>query len=505
MALLNSQWQPSDPTGAVAAYLNGVRSGQALGQIVEEAQQQKLKRDAAEQSMALQLLQESRLARADQLRQHYADARDIRATSLARDRLHSNDFTPIPLPDETATAATTATQAPAVADSTTPGDMLNWSANQGVASALPAAPSLDGGDVALSLAQASPFRKTSDFAGVAPDASDNFGDVNSGDILASASEFGGDRSGVVSQENVDSNGMPAGGPADKSLTLFPDNPAAPTPTDAASQVLSRESIARINFAGEHGGKKSADAQMARELAQVAKPTKGEPGAGDTYAYDADTHLYRNQDGAYFRKTDLGGGKFRYASVVPQAGASDESFKRIASFPKEGVFRINPDDPAEVYVEKFTTKGTSYYAPVQPKVQKFGDKPYVVTYDGELQPIEINNDKPIPSQTQKAYMDLKRKQVLNQQLLTDSQKSNDADGVETATKGLRTVSEQIDLLQTMNPRLRDVATDKTPSPAASAASPAVAAATKWKVDPKTGIKWEVDTVSGKLTGKYVPPS
>lgn len=85
MSLLTYDWHPPDPTGAVNAYLSGLRIG-----VAQQEHAQRLAADALEQARlrkrfeeqhALQLQQESRLAGAEQLRQGYHAAAEARKAS----------------------------------------------------------------------------------------------------------------------------------------------------------------------------------------------------------------------------------------------------------------------------------------------------------------------------------------------------------------------------------------------------------------------------------------
>lgn len=92
MALLTYDWHPPDPTGAVNAYLSGVKIGAAqqeaaareremAAKLASDALERERLRKRFEDQHAMQLQQEARLAGAEQLRQSYHAARDARTAA----------------------------------------------------------------------------------------------------------------------------------------------------------------------------------------------------------------------------------------------------------------------------------------------------------------------------------------------------------------------------------------------------------------------------------------
>lgn len=550
MALLTYDWKAPDPTGAVNAWLAGARIGQSENeqrqQALEAAARQRIEEERTkqlllqhQQNMALQLAQEARLERADQLRQKYA------ADKYAESH---EPFTPLPVPDVGSTGSGGATPLPTsdvsggvVADDSapTPGLQLNFDANQSLGQQ-PISIGPGSSDVALELAQASPFRRQSDLAGdtlTAPSTAD-FSEtpgtppISDTPLLESSNFIGGIAPPQPPEESPD--GLPAGeGNGVDAAGQLMAGGADITPVGknggAAPTALSPDAVRRINFAGQNFGKKEAEAVTRRELAAAAKPPTAAAERpivrnmvdGTTQQYDPQTKAWSviaskptgedstkytaDEDGFYhdpsnpsaiFKKIDLGSGKARYTQIVtPNSPAQSESFKRIAGFEKDGVFRINPDDPREVYVEKFTTKGTPYYSPVEPKVQKFGDKPYMVGIDGSLHPIEIDNNKPLPQWVQKTEQEIQRKLRLNQQSLAESRKNGDKEGIQTAQTSIENLTQQLDLLQTRNPQLKAAAASAAAPASAAPAAPAAPAATPAPANlPKPATKDDFDKLA-----------
>lgn len=569
MALLTYDWKAPDPTGAVNAWLAGARLGQAENeqrqQALEAAARQRIEEERTkqlllqhQQNMALQLAQEARLERADQIRQKYAADKYAEA---------HEPFTPLPIPDVGSTGSGGANPLPTsdvsggVADdsATTPGLQLNFDANQSLGQQ-PISIGPGSGDVALELAQASPFRRQSAlaeddlsqqvrFGGDVDQGDNSFIDENPGvlpisdtPLLESSNFIGGVSPPQPPEESPD--GLPAGegNGVDAAGQLMAGgatiNPVGKN-GGAPPAALSPDAVRRINFAGQNFGKKEAEAVTRRELAAAAKtpPAAADPSTyvvgDDGFFHDpqnpgaafkkvdlgggkvhftqvaapstADTSKYvAGEDGffhdpdnpaAAFKKTDLGGGKARYTQVITPIASQSESFKRIAGFEKDGVFRINPDDPREVYVEKFTTKGTPYYSPVEPKVQKFGDKPYMVGIDGSLHPIEIDNQKPLPQWVQKTEQEIQRKLRLNQQSLAESRKNGDKEGIQTAQTSIDNLTQQLDLLQTRNPQLKAAPASAAAPATAAPAAPAAPAATPAPANlPKPQTKDDFDKLA-----------
>lgn len=106
MALLTYDWRAPDPTGAVNAYLSGVRLGQAdvdaqqQAHLAEEkmALEQK-NQERFMQNMALQIAQEARLERADAIRTEFArnkDTRDAAYNSARIKQMAPTTFEPLP-------------------------------------------------------------------------------------------------------------------------------------------------------------------------------------------------------------------------------------------------------------------------------------------------------------------------------------------------------------------------------------------------------------------------
>lgn len=289
MALLTYDWRAPDPTGAVNAYLAGVGVGTREAALrAEQAQnsQENLQRavkltqakQQADIDMAMQLLQESRLNRAAQIQEQFTESRIKNADAVTKARVGAYNranqapepWTPLP---ETGAeeAAPTTSEAP-VTQAGGSGDVLNWEANAG-----------EPGDVALSLTEASPFRREADFMGTtADDRADAVPAFSDGPLLESANEFGGDNPspivGTAPTASAPSIAgdmpLPSGAADDLSSGLMAGNDAR-TPAD---QVLSPAAVKRVNVAGATGGAKAAQAQVKVELGVAARGNKPETAA-----------------------------------------------------------------------------------------------------------------------------------------------------------------------------------------------------------------------------------
>lgn len=286
MALLTHEWRAPDPTGAVNAYLSGVNVGVREAALRAEAVQNSQKslesavratqiKQKADTDMALQLLQESRLNRAAEIQAQYTAERIKNAASVTKARVSAYDranqppepFTP--LPEETTVPGAVESVGQPLLGAGSSGDVVNWEANAG-----------DPGDVALSLAQKSPFARGEDFMGTTDvDRSGEIpGTMAEGSLLESANAFGGENPGAVSVGPTQTaDGLPTGREADSALTLMAGADAR-TPAD---EVLSSAARRRVNLAGQKGGAKAGNDQLKVELGVAARAkagTSGEPAA-----------------------------------------------------------------------------------------------------------------------------------------------------------------------------------------------------------------------------------
>lgn len=330
MALLTYDWRAPDPTGAVQAYLSGAQLGLREAALRQEAAENAQKRlqaavtaqkvqQKADTDMALQLLQESRLNRAADMQAAYNANRMKNADAVTKARVGAYNranpaaepWEPLPVDGETPTAGpatTAATEAPAFGAGAA-GDLLNFEANQG-----------EGADMALSLAQKSPFARGADFMGTT--AADRAGGeaqsfeegiasipttMADGSLLESANAFGGDAAGGINPPAPVATSpdlLPVGGASDDLSTgLMAGN----DPRSPADQVLSPAATRRVNLAGSTSGRKAAEAQLKVELSAAAR------GAGNPAAAKP---LTRNFPDGTFRQWEPGSASWEILAEKP---------------------------------------------------------------------------------------------------------------------------------------------------------------------------------------------
>lgn len=292
------------------------------------------------------------------------------------------DF-PLPVDDAGADGEQPVMQEPTAAE------RLTMAANQGENTAL----AEDG----LSLQVKNPFELPTgfdgvpnkvDFGGVDPD----LGDKPAFEVPSMAEQLA--QLGGNHWVNSEDTGLPQGGGAEVPSSFPPQMARGP---QGDPWGLSPEAKARVDAVGYTQGKKAAQRVLMAELAQARKTPKAALDSNNLFSTYEDAVQAITDNGwdakpQYDAKT----GKVRVSFTNrPPITQQDEDYKAIAGWDTVGNYKVNPEDPTQIYLRSWSSRGGAAYKPVEMKTRSMPDGLYLIDPTGRTAPTKLVSNNALP--------------------------------------------------------------------------------------------------------------